>query len=182
MKPLHLFEVWAAPAVASPSRHPFWRAFLVRVVWQRGRSGERLSTVLHICTACDSALSAPSLVFITSGSFISASVLPQMTVTAFFFQFTSYLPCFLQNVCGMALSWRRGPSQRCFFCVYFDLTSLHSSEDILHLSHASCFLPTLFLLLLHLLLSFVQDFLDCSRFALRTYPSKRVKSPSFSHL
>lgn len=43
------------------------------------------------------ALSAPSLVFSTSGSFISASVLPRVTLTTFFFQFTSLLPCFLQN-------------------------------------------------------------------------------------
>lgn len=47
----------------------------------------------------------------------------------------------------------------------------------IHLTLA-VFLLTLFLLLLHLL-SFVQDFSDCSWFALRTYPSKRVQGPTF---
>lgn len=104
----------------------------------KGKVGERLfSALLCICTA----LSAPSLVFITSGSFVPASVLPWVTLTTFFSQFTSLLPCFLQNHGGTALFRGRGPFQRCFFCVCFGLTSLHSSEDILHSSHAGCFNP-----------------------------------------
>lgn len=89
--------------------------------------------------------------FITSESFISVLVLPHVIATTFFFQFTSLLPYFLRGDGGKTFFLEKFSSERCFFCVCFDLTSLHSSENILHSSHTGCFLLTHFLLLLHLL-------------------------------
>lgn len=146
-----------------PSLAPLPRASLVEPV---GKVGDRLSSAsLHICTACDSALSlvfpsALSLVFFTSGSFSSVLVIPWVTLTTFSLPFC---PDFSSSVFG-------GSS----FSKVFLLCPVHlnfpiQSENILHSPHAGYFLPIL--LLLYLLLSFVRDFLDCSCFALRIYSS-----------
>lgn len=134
---------------------------------------DRLSSAsLHICTACDSALSAPSLAFFTSGSFTSASVLPWVTSTTFIF--TSLLPWFLQLRFWGKLLFKGVPSVSA--SPWLPCTA---QRTFLHSPHAGYFLLILFLLLLHFLLSFVQDFSDCSCFALRVYSSKCEQGPCF---
>lgn len=103
-----------------------------RVAMEKVR--DRLSFAsLHICTACDSALSAPFSCVLHFRKFhlCLSDCLGDPNNFLFHFPFALSSPApFLGGA----------PFQKYFFCVCFTLTSLHSSEDILHSPHAGYYL------------------------------------------